>query len=73
MELKCGFCNEIFSEDAMYDATRKYYAKTDLVVQKIGFSRKGKPKVKHPYICPKCKHIINNATIEIANEVQREV
>lgn len=72
MKFKCGYCNEVFDEEALYSQTERYYAKTDTVVQKVGFSRKGKVKVKHLYVCPFCKHLLNNTTLGVADGPEQQ-
>lgn len=73
LKFKCGFCNEIIKDVALYEQTEKYYHNTDFAVQKITLSKKGKPKVKHLYVCPFCKHLLNNATLGVVNEIQEEI
>lgn len=69
MKLRCKLCNNIFDEDEIYESSEEYYSRFNYQVKKIGVSRKGYIKVPHLYICPKCKHLVNNATLEIVHEL----
>lgn len=69
MKLKCGFCNEDFEVEDMYTATKEYYKNyPNFQVKEVGFSRKGNVKVPHLYICPLCKHLVNNASLSVAEK-----
>jgi len=67
LELVCGFCNGTFNEEEMYQATKRWYEKNDFgtEVKSIMISKNGNVKVPHLYICPKCGHLVNNATLSM--------
>lgn len=68
MLLRCKACNNLFSEEEMYEKTKEWYRKDNFNVEVRNIMiKEDKLIIPHLYLCPKCGSFLNNVSLVKGN------